>query len=292
MTASVSRTKSALTFFNHHEKNNYKLSLLLSGIYLLSVTVFAVVYLGFQIPICNTTINRVDYFIRDTNCHCTNSLGSNLGIWTQIIMNTTFYKQFDKIAPQMLVTSPIVQTVGVSINATHHIYIANKSFQPFFINYPPYLFANKLTNYTFDLFAFDDPLGLGSEIPASQNYMKNNSCALSYSWVSGVTTYQDPAVCLEKVREYKEDFEPKLTLSYDIPLLQKFCELDYCEVQFCPIDSIVEMVFFCIAIASAIFTFFKIVYHFLMYLYHERKEPMIVHSTYDSSRSFQMDPIS
>lgn len=291
MAVGLDRTKSAFSFFNHHEKNNPKLSLFLSAIYLFSVTIFVVVYLGFQIPICNTTINRVDYFVRDTNCYCTNSLGSNIGIWAEIISNTTFYKQFDKIAPQMLVTSPIVQTVAFNINMTHYVYIAIKSFQPFFNNYPQYLFANKLTNYSFDLFAFDDPLGLGTAIPES-NYMKNNSCGISYSWTSGLTLYQDPNACLEKVREYKEDFEPKLILSYDNPILQKFCGLDYCEVQFCPIDSIVEMVLFCIATASAIFLLFKVIYHFLMYLYHERKEPTIVHSTYDSSRSFQMDPMS
>lgn len=259
-----------MTFFTSNKKNNLRLSLSLSFLFLLSACVACAVYLTIEVENCKKTINRVPDYIPEKTCYCKNNVASN-GLWLAIISNTSFYKQFD-VFPNMNPYAGITQTFTLRTDTGDVIVLHSKSLASFYNYYLNYYFSNRLNNITFDIFDFEEFLGV-APLPPKQTVpsLYNTTCGFSYN-ATYREFYADKDECRKIIHSYRSDFVSSMTFSYDNEMLRRYCDLDYCEVQFCPFPSMISMGLFCITITAVIFTVFRIIYYFGVHVIDAREK--------------------
>lgn len=258
----------AIAIFNSTKHLSF--SLILTLLYFIFGISFIITYLTLEIPRCQATLNRVSVYDATADCYCGNNLGASLGIWAQIISETSFYQQFDRTGPSLLPSASGISNMSINLanesylTTAKHLTLSVKSFQPFYQNYLQYLFTNRLTTVVFDIFEFDDPLHLGLPVPASHPLF-NNTCGIDDNY------YRTPAECLAVIKSYRADFISTMILSYELPLLKEFCDLDYCEVAFCPAERIWSMIAVVVCFMLILYVLFKLI-HFGGLLYFARRE--------------------
>lgn len=251
---SLAEKLAPISIFSIAGYNNHSLSLSFTFVFWICIIGFITTYLTFQIPACQKTVNRVNVYNENSDCYCENDI--TLPIWANIISETDFCKQFDILKP-FPVTSSIT---NLSFTGTNNSYVKLivKTFQPFYQNYLQYLFGNRITEYTFDLFSFDDPLEIAIPVPASHPLF-NNTCGIEID--GKMSYYKTGSECLETIMIYKKNFISGFDISYD--LVREYCHLSHCEEIFCPSDQILLMITVIISFSLAFYIFIRLIHNFV-----------------------------
>lgn len=233
---------------------------------------FIAIYLGFALKNCNQNINRVDYFVEGKDCFCKNSLGSNSGLWFKLMVNTDFYKQFNTF-PAFLPYAVTVQYFPVQTDKNETMTIVSNTLSAFYNYYLPLLFSNKLNNVTFDIFSFNDTLGLGPA-PVIGSGLENAVCGVTYKTVKFFSNNSED--CREYVLANRTNFVSTMSFSYDNELLRTYCDLQYCEVQFCDNNSLLTIILFCGSVTGLLMSLFRGFYYAGVYFANRKMEKILL----------------
>ncbi len=222
--------------------------------------IFVCVYIPLTLQGCDQTVNNVPNYIPNATCFCQNNIGNSQPIGTLIVQNTSWYSQFTyntNMNSYTIVGDVYVITILAQMPLVYLKYyygIEN---------------SNTLTHLkSFNMFYTPDNSDiLTTTIEHSGVYTGCNIVVSKGTNI--VTVYANTSAdnCTSFMQEYIPGFDPVVTIDYTTNLVyQSTCNLAYCQVQYCPANQQVTMIFFCITVISAIYTALRVLKQLIKWL--------------------------
>jgi len=209
----------------------------------------------------------------NASCYCKGNVGSSEGVGQAIIKDTDWYRQFDGGNDNLFTSGYVTKTVG---NFSLTIYA--RPIQVFWQYYYPMEWSNILIhNFSMNMFELYDP----------NNYILSPlreallTCAVTYSSphyaYEGFNTSDQ---CVARIQQLLGiTINPVINLGYNInPTYQTACNIDYCQLSYCPQSNLITIGFFCATVIGTCYTVIRTLKHLFIWMWY-RKYKLPAHMT-------------
>lgn len=233
-----------------------KVNSALTAVFIVSSVLFVSIYFPISYQNCNETINRVDSYVENTTCFCENNVGFDPNIITKMLSSTPWGKALNGTG-----LGEVTYYNGTRINVNIYPIIRWIKY------YHSHYFTNKIIKLEIDTLSFNDPYEL------FQPGEKKMLCIINYIDDKLYKEYNTTEDCIDNIRKPFPDFEPILTLDFNNEFYQNVCgDISYCEVHFCPTNSIVNIVLFCGSIVTSMYTLVRVLKYLFRITYEKYKK--------------------
>lgn len=241
-----------------------------TAILIIASVIFLCIYLPSSISSCNKTPNDEDIYIYNASCYCKGNVGASSVIGQSIIQTSEWFVQFDNTimnAANLFVLQTITKTKG-----NYSFSIQTQGIPAYLQYYYPIEWSNILVhNFTMSMFDLYDPQGFLPEVVKNWPYV----CTINYK-TNGISTQvinsNSTQFCLDKTMEFMgTSFNPYMTIGYSMnPTYASACNLQYCEINYCPDMQLLTIALFCVTIMTAIYTALRVLKHIFFWVKYEK----------------------
>jgi len=238
------------------------------GIFVLISVIFTCVYVPLTVQSLMSSPTDVPEYHKDSDCLCSNSVGSNPSFFGTLMASSDFVKQFNGTAQYF---PNYAFRVGNIIIGSPNICLWN-------INYFQMIFSpsNLIHKKTLDFFEKEDPNDFGSTLnippfPGANSpcifYPQNSFCAIQIQNVN-ITYLNSSKECFDYTNElFNGKFISKIDLGWENESYRSLCSLRSCTV---PINSITDLqwfslISFCGSVSAFVFGLVRIIRYIISY---------------------------
>jgi hypothetical protein len=239
------------------------------GLFVGGSILFLAIYLPISITNCNNIMNNVDRYVYNASCFCKNNPGSSPAVGEFILTDNDWFRQFNYSNDVTLLFGP--SPTYRSIYNGNLVVISFTTYSSYFQYYYPIEWSNTVIhNKTLTMFETYDPNKyLSSNLAPFCSIVVVNVANVSDAFVLNLHTVND---CIATTKQYLgEGFNPYINMGYsNNPTYQKACDLDYCQVPFCPQSNLITIIFFCFTVIGTYYTGLRTCKHLFVWIWYRK----------------------
>jgi len=242
------------------------------GLFIFGSILFIAIYLPISITNCNKILNNTPEYVYNASCFCKNNPGSSPAVGQFILTDNDWFRQFNYTNDFSNVFSNIAPII-FSIHNDNQLYISFNSFSTYYQYYYPIQWSNTVIhNMTLTMFETYDPNGYfnGTILP-------QNSCFFINTDLLNTSNYEiikknNVNDCFTVVKQFLgENFNPVINTGYsNNPTYRKACDLDYCQIPYCPQSNLITIIFFCITVVGTYYTGLRTCKHLFVWIWYRK----------------------